>query len=325
MFENKGTDENKIKIATTTEVTVLRVVSADSTKLYLKADNLTDLLQVDIKKGANVIYLDEYNDQITSSTEYLEKITNINLSGAKLELYTGPCELSSDVYCIPSEISDATVICYNGFLIDDNLRAKNIERVKLYDEDGETKDQDLYTTSGFSVDSNGVSYQLRTVTLKYDFSSHLPDGWVGTEEDFAFVSNNQQIRITLKYTGIDVSNAYVGNAKLAIVQISNSGIEGNIVSGTSKFIVAGDIFAADGTIQEHGWASNFKLIPGVGKIAEIAKKMEANELGFTTIDETSGEAKLNEYLTFKLKSVTDLNGASVTEANIVSITTDGKI
>ncbi|MBO7526418.1 MAG: hypothetical protein J6T74_00810, partial [Clostridia bacterium] len=231
--------------------------------------------------------------------------------GKNPELYTGYYTESSGNYTVAG--LEGTQ-CFNGLTIDDVKQAKFLHSV--YMNDLYTNKLDLEKDKAFFTSSKyGVDYQSKSVIIKYELYEKA--GYL-----YSFSAN---ANVTLKYTGINTDDAYIGNSSIHYIEFSASAnVDDENATVNEKqltvSLISSDSFVGDGTtvisskniishnvvdvlvdgvqlasysvdktngiitfndpvaagkiiVVKYGglvWGDEFKLTPGVGKVATLA-------------------------------------------------------
>lgn len=252
-----------------------------------------------ITAGYNVfnLYDGEYQNakkftkQATDWTE--ESINEITFEGQTISLFTGKIRTTEYV---------------NGLSTADSQKAKNILSAS-YMEEGETVEGLTYkgSLSGnvFSYDDDyGIYYQTRTISsvnvLYYEYGS--VDAPVQAN---AFEAKDLLVNVTLKYTGVDTDNAYVGSTMHYVY------VKGLIVNETTGELDS-DLninFAPSGS--DPYWAEGFALKTGVG-VANVLAGFENKEfIGSNKVDGIEDPVENRLSLAFEAGEV---KGATTTSA-----------
>ena len=311
-----GEEDKKVNyyhpIATLAEVSVLNVASYSgkllsgdvSVDCFVLIDSGEEQLSpIYLNKGSNVIYLENY-------------------ANSKVELYTGYVTVTgseSFVYTKSTVEDENKLVCYNGFLKEQVMLAKNIHKVTLFDSDGnqitefddegnsKASKQSLSVEKSFSIDNDGVLYQDISSKVQIEFLSNTY-----TESDYYTYTNVEDIRVTLKYTSIDTSNAYVGTTGIHLVEIAEDkfGVLANDL--TINLMDTETEAEGEETKLIAGWAQDFKLVPGVGRTKELSMQTEKDQLSFASAIE-------RKYIKFALKAVTSSSGGELTAGSLVSL------
>ena len=253
-------------------VTVLTVAVAENTKILLKVENT--LTEYEVKKGRGDYYLVESN--------YVNQV---------VELFTGGYDYNGSKYTIASGTPDG--IALNGFTKANIKVAKNIEKIVMTSGGEVTTNLTLSASLGLSVDSTtGIKYQGVGASITVKFKS---TGVTYVDEG--------DVRVTLKYTGVDTTKAYVGTAKSKLIEIDSTDSAVLAINGGAAYVVRGSIL-----LDIDRWSENMALVPGVGNTALIAKYLE-RDFSFKTNAEN---------LEFTLEAVSGADGSSISN-NLVEI------
>lgn len=225
-------------------VKFIQVSAAEETSIILKKKTNTsiELINYPVKKGINQIYLE--------LEEFVEE-------GTTLEIYTGVYiyDETTETYSVPEVGQNATDLCVNGFTLNSVLVAKGISSVTLKNNGVEANQLSLASDQEFSYDSDRrISYQSISSGLEVLLKTGKKDQ---DDADILVTYNsNEDIRVTLKYTGINDDNAYVGTSDVHYVNVNNNGndkVNGQLVISLDE------------------WSDGFSLIPGVGVTALVAQ------------------------------------------------------
>lgn len=226
---------------------------------------------------------------------------NFNLESAEfidtiVELYTGAYTKSGSTYSVTASGATPTGYAFNGFTLENVRLAKNISLVKIDEStDGAECTLNLEEDKLLS-EFSGIKYQaIKTnLTLKYRSTSIT-------------YTKDVNVRVTLKYTGVDTESAYVGSAQIKKLEFALSA--GGIKTGENgSYLVDGNKVI---TLDE--WVTGFELVPGIGNTAKIAKFKEQD---FSL----NGNSDMLEFV---LVAVSGAEG--IVENNLVRMGADGTI
>lgn len=256
---------------------------------HVKSDKSTS---ANIFTGNNIFYL---YDGYYSGTKYVRQEDGtwsaiispyITFEGQKVDLYTG--KINSTVYV-------------NGISTEDAKAAKNILGATYFD-GSEIKTELTYTgsLSGsiFNYNSDyGIYYQNRDIENVKIFYKEYGDS-IDINPDDAINVNAQEekdltVNVTLKYTGVNTENAYVGS-QIHYVYMKN--LKVNEETGA----IEGDSIKINFLPEDTSscWADGFALKTGVG-VANILAGFENKEFIGSNLDESSNEILNVDSLSFE--------------------------
>lgn len=296
----------KATTAEKTKIPVLKVTSAEPTTIIIKYKATSGqycLETINIESGTK-----KYNIEDSSKfgAELFTGMYKLTLTGSVYTIAT-----AADVAGASAE--GATYTCgyvYNGLTVEAAKTAKNIQSVSFVLGEGESATSvnsvSLEKDATFAYDDKlKVLYQSIVCSLNVTFKTHSAIKFTEAE----------MIRATLKYTGINTSEVYTGTADMAYIEF-------NINDPDYKDKVKPDangcsIVESEGGIEYSltEWSEGFKLQPGVGVNAELAKYYEADMLGFNTNSNS---------LIFKLKQVQS-SGDDEPKGGLVTLDNAGSI
>lgn len=236
----------------------------------------------------NVVYV--INSYFTSDSEQTSNINagkhdfdlfNGTYTGLKYEMVDGSWLHTAGSFSVDFEGNTVslftgkinTITYVNGLSDVDVLKAKNILKA-TYIVEGETRSSDLsyrgsLVGSTFDYNSkNQIHYQTRTIK---DVEILYKD--YGNDEENPVNANAKekkdlQVYLTLKYTGVNSENAYVGST-IHYVYLNNLGTSAIDENGA----VASTVTVAFNSTDDNYWAKGFELKTGVG-VANILAMSE---------------------------------------------------
>ena len=266
-------------------VAIADLPSATSVKVILKLGTNTQLKYerlTDGKRYSILLCEDEYTQ------------------AANIELFTGyyteTGSVGSEVLNIYSGSGDK-IQAFNGLSIDDVKYSKMLHSI-----DTTLEEQTI------CLRANGEFYTDTTRNVDYQSRSDIELEVTYRNSTYTY-SSTETFRVTLKYTGIDSSRAYTGTYTLYRVNI-NSSYASSITNGVVNSTIPVDL---------NSWSNAFDLIPGVGKMAILANAGGEDLSIFGNSGETDSENNKYPVLRFALKAVTNEQGQSTTNNNVVGI------
>ena len=241
---------------------------------------------------------------VSSSTTSISAIALVSdeIVDKEIELFTGFFTKTDNQYTISNDSAEGTE-CFNGLTLEDVKLAKNIKKIGYSIGDGDESDgtyvMNLANDDSLFSSKDGVYYQIRNIQFYYQLSSSKTT--VDGDTKFVDYLYSDDMRVTLKYTGINTDNAYTGTSAVCYVQLDSSdGISDSMVISAK-------------VIELSQWGEKFKLTPGIGKSAILAfgggedlSLFGGTQPQVVLID--GEEQEKPSILRFELNSVTSQNG-----------------